>query len=293
MGVRLPQLRLENNGIIIPISSYLPVGYLKRAGAQGFGIAPTQLTMDEGAGDGEIHRNTRRGGRLIDLPIAMQGANRAELKAMMRQLTRCLQDHDGPARLYYVDPEDGEELFTYVHYAGGGDHTYGVDTNMRTFVSWTLSLRSTSAYWTSTEALNFSLSTANAERGLLKNAPLTQLQLASSSAIGTFVVTNPGDVDAYPVWTIRGPGDSFTATRYDGQSFSYEAAITNADPVTIDTLTGDVLDLSGDSMYGNMGTAPKLFSIPPGESTIDIVMTGTDATSLVSLYFSPRYEVVL
>lgn len=288
----LISLRLENNGDVIPISSYLPKDFLRNAGARGFGVAPTKLDIREGAGGGGRWRNTRRGPRALELPLTIFGSNAVDVEAKLRRLVRLLNDKFSTPTIYVTYP-DGRELFTDVHYAGGADPIFGVDSNQRDFAKILMTLRSPSPYWSATDTQQYSLAAANAGRGLIKNAPLTKLQISSAQTIGSVLVENDGDVDAFPVWNIRGPGTAFTATRQaDGATFTYDATITNVNPITIDAETKKVTDASDVNVYTNLSYAPKLFSIPPGASTIDIEMVGSDATSLVTFYFRPRYELV-
>ncbi len=91
--------------------------------------------------------------------------------------------------------------------------------------------------------------------------------------------------------------DSFEAS-YNGQGFIYEDEIEAGHTIVINTLDKTVLQVlpvlasPDDNMYGALGTAPKLFPIPPGQAVIAIVAQNTDPSSLVSMYFNPRREVV-
>lgn len=290
--VLIPQLRLENNGDVIDVSTYLPDGFLQELGARGFGVAPTRLNIREGAGPGGRWKSTKRLTRDIDLPLIIFGDTRTEIKQKMHRLIKLLNDTFSVPTLYVVYPDE-PEVFVNVHYGGGADPVFGVDTNRRTWARWTLTLRAPQPYWTSVQARNASLRAANSGRGLIKDTSLSKLRVSSSQTIGTFTIVNPGDVDAFPVWTIVGPGDTFAAHRVaDGVGFTYDEPITNLNPITVDTRQKTVRDASGENMYGNLGTAPKLFSLPPGTSQVSVELTNSDSDSLVSLYFQPRYELV-
>lgn len=284
------KLWLENDEKVVEISNKLPRGFLKLAGSTGFGVAPTTLYIREGAADGGRFRRSRRGPRNIDLPLAFQGESQAEVLGYMRELMAVLRPNPEPAKLFVEYPFGGE-MFTEVYYAGGGDHQYGEDTNGLTYARWPLTLRSPSPYWTSTESVNFSLTNANAGRGLIKNAPLSNLELSSSSAIGSIIVENPGDVEAYPVWQLIGPADFFEAS-INGVGFRYDAAIPLGTTITIDTEKKTVVDHLGANKYAELAAAPKLFPLPPGISTLDILMDGVTSDSQVLFNIQPRYEVV-
>uniref|UniRef100_A0AAU6R690 Tail protein n=1 Tax=Micrococcus phage Kurnik TaxID=3092208 RepID=A0AAU6R690_9CAUD len=284
------KLRLENNGQSVEISNKLPKGFLREKGLSGLGIAPTQLSIREGAADGGRFRRSRRGPRDIDLPIAFNGEDADEVRGFMRDFVRILNDRWTTPYLYITYP-DGEEQFTEVHYAAGANHVYGETTNGRTYAKWPVTLRAPSPYFTSTQVIDFNLTNTNAGRGLIKQTSLSKLRVSSSSAIGTITVDNPGDVEAYPLWLLRGPAAFFQAS-IGTQGFRYDEPLTFANQITVDTQTKTVVDSTGANRYEDLAAAPKLFAIPPGRSTLNILMDGVDATSRVLFNFQPRYEVV-
>lgn len=284
------QWTLENGGQKIPVQNVVPKDYFKRIGRSGFGVAPTKLITREGASEGLRWRRTRRGGRVIVFPVTILADDRQAVEDKLRALVRLIQDDETTPRLVGLYP-DGHKVYTEFHYSSGGDHTYGTDTDGRSRVDWTLNLVCESPYWTSDVAISYSIGPANAGRGLLPK--LSRLQVSSSQTIGTVQLENPGDVESYPVWTIRGPGDAgFLAQRNDGQSFTFIEALGASDVITVDTLKKTVTDQNGDDRYDILGPAPKLFSIPKGKSNFTVVLTGTSPATLISMYFNPRQELV-
>lgn len=288
--------RMENNGDVISLSNTdESSGYVKAEGRSGFGVSPTSVTIIEGAGGGGRWRNSRRGPREMIMPIYIFGIDRQEIEDRMRRLTRLFNDTYSTPSLIAEYPDNNTSFSTDFHYAGGADPQYGQDTNGRTYAKLVLALRAPDPYWTARDALSYSLRAANAGRGLIKtgNGGLTRLQISSSQAIGTISLSNSGDVDAFPTWSIKGPGDSFTATRnIDGAFFSYTSPILIADVITINTKNKTVIDQSGANRYTSLATAPKLFSIPAGDSTISVAMGNATADTVISMFFLPRRELV-
>lgn len=287
---QMVQWTIENGIDKISLDNVVAKKYLKTVGRKGFHVAPTTLIKRQGAAGGQRWRRTRRGGRVIDLPVTILGDDRNDTEQKLRALVRLMQDDISAPRLVGTYPS-GERLYAEFHYSAGADASYGTDTNGRTFCTWPLTLECDSPYWTSERQVQYSIGPANAGRGLLPK--LSRLQVSSSQTLGTVQIENPGDVDAYPVWTLRGPGDAgFKATRFDGQSFQFNAALTASDIITIDTLKKTVTDQNGNNRYADLAGSPKLFSVPKGTSTLSVIMTGTTSASLISLYFNPRQELV-
>lgn len=287
----------ENKGDVITAESVVANKFLKLAGRKGFGIAPTKLVMREGALEGSRHRRTKRLARTIDFPIAIFGADRTEVEARFRQFTRLIQDDESAPRLVATYPS-GERLYTEIHFSGGGDPVYGSDdTRGRGFVKLQMTFVAPSPYWTEEDSIsypfdfNVDLTADNWAEDMV------EMPLISSQTSGSVEIENPGDVPAYPVWTLRGPMDSFEAS-YNGQGFTYESAIPAGTTIVINTLDKTVMQVDpvlappADNKYGALGVAPKLFPIPPGEAVVDIVAQNTTPSSLVSMFFNARRELV-
>lgn len=284
------QYTFENNGAVIPLSNVTTRDYLKSAGRSGFGVAPTKLITRDGAKGGTRWRRTRRGSRTIVIPITIFGDNRQSVEDKMRALIRLLQDDMTSPRLVAKYPTN-ERYYSEIHYSSGADVEYGNDTDGVSYGTWALNLLAPDPYWTSEKQIQYAIGPANAGKGLLPH--LSKLQLSSSQTIGTVLFENPGDVDAYPVWTLRGPGDSgFQARLPDGSGFTFNAALTADDIITIDTKTKTVTDQNGNNRYPDLGSSPKMFSIPKGNTPVFVELEGTSASTLVSVYFNPRRELI-
>lgn len=261
--------------------------YVLTSGVLGLGIPPVSVRITESAGDGGTWRHTKRGVRDVDLPIAILGTDRADLEVKLRRLASLINDTEGPTRIV-ATYTDGTAFQLFAHYVGGGDVAYGKEGNS-VFANWTLSFQAPQPYWESTSSINYVLQQTGAGRGLLPQ--LSKLKLAGQFGFGDVVLTNPGDVAAYPVWTIKGPCDSASFSA-NGVGFTYNAAILDTETITVDTLTGTVTDQTGANKYANLSAAPKLFPIPPGSTTVTVSAPSATATTLITGYVKPRREVI-
>lgn len=287
---------MENNGDSISLNNILHQDYFKAAGATGLGVAPTRLVLREGATAGSRFRSSKRTTRYIDLPLIIFGSDAQAIEDKMRRLVRLWNDtYTSPTlRARY---EDGSEWTTEIHFAGGADPVFGSeDTDGKTFCKWLVSLAAPDPYFTSTTPVVIeTIKAANSGRGLIKTGGggLSRLRLSSSQTIGSVEVNNPGDIDAFPIWTVQGPGDSFTATRaIDGASFFFDEQILDTEIITFNAKTKLVVDQLGDNRYGDMPGAPVLFSVPPGTSTINILVPNADSDTKVDMSFYPRRELL-
>jgi len=261
--------------------------YLLTVGISGFGIPPTNVRIEESAGDGGIFRQSKRLPRDVDLPMTIFGSSRADVEAKLRRLGKILQDGQGAPKLR-ASYTDGTSLFLSVHYVGGGETIIDNDNAGLTWCRWVISLRAPNPFWLSGLSEQFSISTGSTGRGLLPL--LTKLRVSSSSTLGVVTVVNAGDVNAFPIWRITGPVQNLTIG--NGQELFGFANVFSGEVITVNTENGSVTNADGENLYARLSAAPKLFSLPPGTTGLSVLGTDTDLDFNVLLTYSPRYEVV-
>jgi phage-related protein len=259
--------------------------YTLETGLSGFGIPQPLLRIDKSAGNGGVFRLAKREVRDLDVPILVTNDNGQTVEANLRRLANILRGRVTITATYAT----GEVYFLYAYLAGGGDSAYGSGGN-QSFARWVLQLQAPQPFWTAAEPEEFSVATSGATRGLL-TGPLTELRVSSSQAIGTVSIENPGDVESPIVWQLRGPSTSVSIS-LNGVGFIYDGTLLVDQTVTIDVEAGTVINQAGTNVYANLAAAPKLFYIPAGDSTIDIIATGADTNTRISGFYSPRREVI-
>jgi len=160
------------------------------------------------------------------------------------------------------------------------DAGYGYDTNTAV-----LSLVAPDPWWygETVVALEF-LHTA--PRSYLD--PYETVTPAYSQGVQDVVVE--GDVDAMPVWTLRGPAPRFTVA-IPGRSFSYGREVPDGKHVTVDVAGPTVVDSDGADRIGELAwPESQLFPLPAGRVPVTITI-GEPATGAgVGLAYRPRYE---
>jgi hypothetical protein len=260
--------------------------FVLASGVSGFGIPATSVRIDESAGDGGTWRHTKRGVRDLDLPIVIFGDSREEVETNLRRLARLLQTTRGATKIVATYPDESS-LFLGAHYVGGAETQFGSDAG-RYYCRWAIQMKAPQPYWQTLDEFSFVVTEGSAGRGLLPE--LTKLMVTSSQTLGVVEVDNEGDVKIQPRWTIRGPIKDFVAS--DGiQSFGF-AEVPNGKIYTVDTSTGEAYDEAGENVYYLLSTAPKLFGLEPGISNITVDGTETSQETVITCYYSPRYEVI-
>jgi hypothetical protein len=257
------------------------------SGARGFGMPSSIVRIDPSTGDGGIFRFSRREVRELDLPIAILGDSRSDVESKLRRVARLLQDKQGATRILatYLN---GTTVFLDAHFLGGAETIFGEDAGLN-YCRWVITMQAPEPFWQTATEESFTFGTGSTGRGLLPQ--LSKLRVSSSQTIGLVTVENAGDVATFPRWEITGPVDSIVIT--DGiNSFSFPGSIAFGRTYTVDTRTAEVTNELGQNIYAELGPAPKLFPLPPGNTTIEVQGQNATVDTVVSAFYSPRFEVV-
>lgn len=290
-----PGLRLELVGPtdMVDLTSYLPDGgdvFIAR-GLEGMGFPEVQGFWFTGAGDGATYRGARVRPRVFTVPLRVVGDNRHQVAEQLRRIARLLDPRQPEPVLRVVEPSD-VAWTTAVRREGPGDWAWGVDTNGQTYVRVPVQLRAGDPFWERANPERFDIETGGATSGLLTGS-LAELNLASGQAMGERIVRNAGDAPAHLLWTIHGPGDHFRAVSPLGEILAWDGSLAADDVLTIDTRTGTVTDQTGANRYGQLGPAPRFWSIEPGTSTVQVVLENTlPGSSSIRAQWRPRKWVM-
>lgn len=257
------------------------------SGVTGLGLGAKQAQWLEGAGNGSLYRGTRALARDIDLPLYVLGDNRADLKYLMARLAKMLA---GPCVLTFTD-DDGTAWATTVVHTGGGDYTYGKDTVGERELQTVITVRAGDPFFTATSPMRQTIKGVTQSRGLI--GKLVNLRLASSQRIGSITLSNTGDADAYPIWTVYGPGDTFTAISPTGQTLQWNGTLAATDVLTIDTKAGTVVDQTGANRYDKLAPAPRFWTVPQGTSTAQCSLLNVNSASTITCTYNTRRWLVV
>jgi hypothetical protein len=269
--------------------SFDDTNYVIEMGARGFGIPSPILRIDPSASNGGTYRFSKRDVREIDLPLAILGSSRADTEVKLRRLSNILRGKC----ILSVTYENGEVWSLTVYLAGGGQTQFGSTANDY-FCQWDLILQAPQPFWESSSPISISIVSDTTTRGLLAgSAPksLAFLRVKTSQAFGSVTVNNNGDVDAPAIWTIKGPS-TLTTISLGSVGFTFTSSLSSSETITIDCAAGTVVDQTGANRYSGLGSAPKLFAIPPGNQTLTVTVTGATSATKVQGYFAARREVL-
>lgn len=261
--------------------------YVLNPSLLGLGIPPTSVRIDESSRDGGVWRNTRRSVRNIDLPVTVLGSDSADVETKLRRLARLTQDTLGPTVLTAL--RDSGDLTMELHYTGGAELEYGGDAGGATWAKLVLSFQAPQPFWESADEEEFSITSGQTGRGLLPQ--LSKLRVSSSKSLGIILVENTSDVPVYPIYEVAGPITDLIVSN-GTESWGFDVTIAEGDLVEVDTDAGTVVGIDGTNRYNILAPAPKLFTFPPGETTITVEGVDTNLNTRVTCRYALRYEVV-
>lgn len=124
--------------------------------------------------------------------------------------------------------------------------------------------------------------------------PFFPLTLSSSTVFANVTINNPGHVEAWPVWTVTGPGkDIILRNRTSGKYFSLPITLGVGEYMVIDTRPGEktVEDNTGADRFGDLDlSVSSLWALLAGNNVVRIEMSDTGAGSSVAYSCYPRYK---
>jgi hypothetical protein len=284
---------IDPTGTRWPMTDTAADWYTLADGVSGLGAAPYTLTSDPYPRGGARLRHTQPQARTIVWPVLVKGSDHQGFtdnwRALASAFTRTLRD--GPGALEVARPDGGVRQIP-VYYSDGYDGQGRAATGI-TWDSAVLTLWCEDPYWVDAVPVSVHRG-AGAGVDYLDPFP----SVSSSQVLGATTVTNPGDVEVWPTWTISGPASLITFTREDtGESFELDMAATGhgnllaGETVVISTDPPRVRSGTGDNWIGALNwPSATLWSLAPGDNAVTFQLDGSGPGSAVDFTFYPRYE---
>lgn len=227
-------------------------------------------------------RHARHDERLATIPVVLPGpqTDRDELRRWARAL----------------DPVKGEGTLTVVQ----GDHAgrqlvcayeAGLDSFAEEYPSLgltTLAFRAADPYWQ--DATEQSL-VATIDSTAFTWFPFLPLVLGSSDVFAAATITNTGDVDAWPIVKVTGPGTDLNVTNQTtGLTWHFTGSIAAGSILIVDTRPGHKsARLDGVNVFGRLSDDSVLWPLVPGPNRISIGFASGTAASKVEFTWRNRW----
>lgn len=279
----------DPEGTVWDLSSIDPgIGRFTRPGVQGWGATQYTLTLDKLPRGGVSVRGIRAEEGRLTWPLNVYGETHLEWLRRYRALRNAflmtvwrnqpgvitVTRPDGSARQIDVLYEDG--------FQGEGN-----DDDVL-FASPVLTLLCPDSYWRDVTPVILRREFQGGNTSFFAPYPT----VSGGQILGDTTLTNDGDVQAWPSWTITGPATSITATNYTtGQTFTLSTTLTPGELVTITTKRPTVRGPAGQSLINALNwPAAYLWGLVPRANSVNFGVAGADIGTAIELSFFPRYE---
>lgn len=235
--------------------------------------------------------------RPVDLTLEVSGASASQVLQRLDALAHWLDPTRGEGRLR-VRRQDGAIRDLWCRRSAGLDFDYREGVPLWQVVTVAVEAIDDPYVYDSTATVV--TYTTGAPLSFF-DPPFFPLKLTSSTVfVGPSDATldNDGTAEAWPVWTITGPGtDPVVRNLTTGKAFAFAFTLTAGDQLIVDTRPVErrgvgvlpVRDRAGDNRYPSL-IVRDLFPLVVGENRLQIEMANATAASEVELEYSRRWQ---
>ncbi|MEB3367422.1 phage tail family protein [Saccharopolyspora mangrovi] len=277
-------------------------------GVAGRFMPPVKFEEEEIPGlAGSVVRSVRHEAREFVLPIWIDDSalgpvtTEEELRIAMRQIVAKMDPTRGAGKIRVTSPVgDQREISCYYRDGLAIDESLGDNTGLLAQKAAVV-FRAFDPYWTAVSdvVLDFTV-------GEVPNFfpafvdPSAVIDLTSSEVLADTTINNEGDVLAWPVWNLTGPGQEIvlrneTTGKKLELSNNSGLVLGLGETITIDTRPGRKLITKNnvlpeqENLFPYVSDDSSLWPLERGANKVRLEMTGSTEDSLLQLNYKPRY----
>jgi phage-related protein len=253
-------------------------------------FAPPARFDEEGipGGDGSSLRAVRHDTREFTLPVWIEAPDQGALRAAKRALVRSMNPKRGDGLIRVTSPI-GDQREIVCRVAAGLEGVERIDDTSGLWMQmFPLVFRANNPYWRdiSDIAATYTVGTPSTF------FPFFPIRLSNAQVFTDASPDNVGDVDAWPVWTLTGPGSTiYLRNLTTGYVLNLATTLGSGESAVIDTRPGakTVTKADGTNLFSQLSNSSFLWPLEPGVNSLRIEMSGATAASSVSMAFRPHY----
>jgi Phage tail protein len=235
--------------------------------------------------DGERYRGTRALTSTYNVPLTVVADNISSLRARCRSLVRALSPKRGVGTLTVATADGLTRYLKCILDARieTDPATDGEEYDAR----MVLGFRAFDPFWYDLEPVE-KLFENYTSSGMFFPAP--PYRIGASAVFSAFVETNEGDSEAWPIWTITGPGKALELrNNTSGLTLTLDYDIPPDAAVVIDTRPGQgsVEITGGVSLFAV--TSGELWPLVEGDNDVSVTLLETTTATVIRLRYEPGY----
>jgi hypothetical protein len=268
-----------------------PRGHVQvQPGWTGFDLPPVATFLDPSPSlPGAMYQGSHDDVRPLFVPIYTTGRDRAEAVAYRRRFLVSIHHSRGPA-LFSMTETNGTTRTIRGIYQGGGEGDEGETSAGLHWALYGLTFQAIDdPYWHGQQEKGGPWHIA-APVAFFPLAPAL-FRLSGSQVLGATNIVNKGDVDAYPLWTLKGPATELTL-QLGERVFTITPNLLEGESLTINTdpTAQTITDGTGANRWGDVDDDLfELWALPPGTSTATVSVTGGTSATELDMVYTPRY----
>jgi hypothetical protein len=241
-------------------------------------MPPVKFDADGVPGQpGEVFREVEHGPREFGVVFDLVASGESNTRTAIRDMVKKLNPKRGPGTFRVTSPV-GDQRQIVCRYAGGaglvekvGEHS-GPD-----WQQFPVTFLAHDPYWYDVSPIEQTFTITAASPNFF---PIPPIHLAASELAVDSSVDNTGDVTAWPVWTITGPGSGIKLTNQTTGRFTWFPSLVLAagQTLVIDTRPGvksTIVD-GVTNVYSGLSVDSSLWSYVTGVNGIRLEMSGAD-----------------
>jgi hypothetical protein len=262
------------------------LGWFTTQGPAGWDATEYEIVTDPLPRGGEQVRFIRSKPGQIVWPIYVGGETHLEYIERRRAIKRAftMTVHRGTPGVLRVARPDGSAREISCYYQAGLEGDAGKGWLYSTDA---VSLFCPDGYWQDVSAVTVSRSY---QPGSDFFSPYPTV--SPGLALGDTDIENPGDVDAWPTWTVTGPMTALSATNVtSGLQFSLTYPLAAGEQIFITTDRPTVRGPAGQNLVDYLDWPDAyLWSLLPDTNSVIFNVSGANVGTAITLSFNPRYE---
>lgn len=234
-------------------------------------------------------REVRHGPLEFVMPVWIQAGSATALRTALRNLVYAMDPTRGPGRIRVTAPGGDQRELACIVVDGLEMAERLGSSSTPTDQKLVLAFRAHDPYWTAVSDIvqDFTIGTQPSF------FPFFPLRLTASEIAVDTTIDNGGDVDAWPVWTITGPGSGIVLRNLGTGKNLTPSGLTLAagDTMVVDTRPGAKTVTKGDgtNLWPFLTSASALWPLRRGPNAMRLEMATTTAASGLRLSYRPRY----
>ncbi|WP_209121505.1 phage tail domain-containing protein [Alkalihalobacillus sp. BA299] len=277
---------IDSNGNEQQLSLHPNFSVLK--GMNGRFMPPISFVEDEVPFQhGSRLRNVKVKARDVDIPLLIQADSEVNLRRKVRESLRMFNPLNGDGKLKSIAP-DGSQRELTCRYSMGFEGLEDSDNKGYTWQTLVLVFRAFDPYWYDTSTNVKTFNTGETATFF----PFFPLRLSSSTVFTDTTIDNQGDVEAWPEWIIKGPGENiYLRNLTTGQLLNLNISLAVGETATIVTkpFEKSIKKNDGTNLYGEQSEESSLWALREGKNNIRIEMSNATENSSVQLSYKNRY----